>query len=184
MELAAVAFGGLGSALSGVAAMGSTTLSVLSGVATLGSVLMGNQAAKAEEQAGRVAQQEAVMQADAARLDGERQVNESAARAVEIQREHVRKIAAARVAFAGSGLDISSGQLGAIERSLGREAEYGIGLESGNQRIARAGADLRAGQYELQGANALAAGRSRASARRLGGVVDAGRGLLSFAKRG
>jgi hypothetical protein len=184
MEVALAAFSGLGSAAAGVASFGSTAMSVLSGVATVGSVLMGAQSARAELQAGQAAMGEATTQAQIAQIEGDRAATESAARAVELQKEHLRKVGAARVAFAGSGLDISSGQLGSIERSLGHELDYGLSIEAGNQRIARAKADVTSGQYELAGANAVRAAEARASSKRLGGVLEGARGLLSFAKRG
>lgn len=192
-ELALAAFAGLGAtgatagtaaAAAGAGLFGSTAMSVLSGAATVGSVLMGFSSAAAEESGGRAALAEAQTQAAVARLEGEQSVTESAARAVELQKDHLRKAAAARVAFAGSGLDISSGQLGAIEGSLERERDYGLSIEAGNQATARSRAELTAGRYELAGVNSVAAAGSRATAKRLGGIVEGARGLLSFAKRG
>lgn len=181
-ELAIAAFSGLSTAAG--AATSSLGLSILGGVATVGSVLMGLQQATQTEFAGRAAAQEAQFNADLARLEGERQATESQATAVELRREALRKIGAARVAFAGSGLDISSRQLEAIENNIERDTAYGLAIEKGNQDIARRLADVKAGQYELSAINAISAGKAKAAAERTGGFVTGAKGLLSIARRG
>lgn len=185
MALAAMSMAGT-AATTAAAALpaASSAMSVLQGVTTAGSVLMGFMGGRQERRAGEAAALDAQLNADVARLDGERQVNESAERALRIQQDHVRKVAAARVAFAGSGLDISSGQLGSIEGSLGNEARLGLDVEVGNQRQARANADLRAGQYEAQARHAREGGRSRQMLRIASGLLDAGRDVIAIRRRG
>lgn len=185
-EMAIAAFSGLSTLATGAtAALGSSlSLSVLGGVATAGSVIMGLQQAGQERFAGDVAAREAGFNAEVARTEGERQATQSAARAVEIRRAALERIGAARVAFAGSGLDISSRQLGAIEDSIAADATYGLDMEKANQRIARASADVRAGQYETQGVTGRIAANARANAATLGGFVTGAKGLLSLARRG
>lgn len=83
--------------------------------------------------------QSKMAQADAETLSAQ-------AEAIRIKRDLVQKIGSARVAFAGSGLDISSG--GAIEQSLVTQGDYETGLAK------QAGA-LRAGAIRTQGIASL-----------------------------
>ncbi len=109
----ATAVGG-GGALAGASTFLSTTATILSGVATVGSVLSSFQQAAEEERAGRFAANEALIGADIARLEGDRARVASEARAIDVRRDALKKIGAARVAFGASGIDISSGQLAGV----------------------------------------------------------------------
>lgn len=183
-ELAIGAFTAIGSGLGAVAPAISTTMTVLQGVATAGSVLMSIMSAKEEQRAGAAAAEQATMRAGMERLEGQREATESAARALEIRREHARKVGAARVAFGASGLDISSGQLDALEGDLGNQATFGLDMERSNQRQALLLADLRAGQYEAQADNAIVGARARSNAKYVEAAASGAKGLLSIVKRG
>lgn len=186
-EMAVAAFTAVSAAAtSAVAALPamSTVASVLSGVATAGSVLMGVQQARQTEVAGEAAYLDSRISSETAKLEGERAATQSAARAVEIRREAVRKLAAARVAFAGSGLDVDSGQLLSIERSMDDEVGHALGMEESNARIARSEAGFAASRYEARGDNARSAAKQKAQMERTGSVVTGLKGLVSIAKRG
>lgn len=186
-EMAVAAFTAIGSAVSSAAAAlpaMSTVASVLSGVATAGSVIMGVQQSRQTRVAGEAAFLEGRINAEAATLEGERAATQSAARAVEIRREAVRKLAAARVAFAGSGLDVDSGQLLSIERSMDREADYAAGMDESNARIAQSEAGLSASRYRARGENARVAAKQKAEMETVGAGVTGLRGLVSIARRG
>ena len=101
------------------AASASSALSILQGVATAGSALFslaaGDSQAKQEDLAART-------------------------EAVRIKREELIKIGQLRVAFAGSGIDISSGQPAALEESIRTQSafEQELALSSGQMRSASA----------------------------------------------
>jgi hypothetical protein len=182
-EMALAAFGALGTGASAIGGM-STVMTVLSGVATAGSVLMKMSEARAAEASGLAAAQEAGFNADMARIEADSEANASASRAVELRRETMRKIGAARVAFAGSGLDMSSGQLVASERDLERQAAFGLEIEDSNRRLALAQGAARAGQYEIKAQGARAAADARSSGAMLDAGITGAKGLLSIIKRG
>jgi len=126
MELVAGLFAaggaaGTGAAAAGTAAaagsaigFGSTALSVLQGVATAGSALMsisaGASQARAEDRASQL-------------------------EALRIQREELQKVGKMRVAFAGSGVDISSGQAASLEQSVRDQSDFEQGLVRTRGRI-------------------------------------------------
>lgn len=186
-EIAMAAFGGLTSAASGVSSaigLSSGFMGVLQGVASVGSVLMGFAQGNQALEAGRAAQNEALFNAELATIEGERQANESRMRALEIRRETVKKIGAARVAFAGSGLSSGSGQLAGIEGSIEGDAAFGLALEKNNERQAIAGAALKGTQFRLQGLNAMQSAKARQFTHILGGVLGGAQGLIDIKKRG
>lgn len=179
-DMALAAFAGLSAALPAA----STVATVLQGVATVGSVLMNMQASSQAAMAGQAQAQEERFQGDLARLESDRQVTESAARALELRRDALRKIGAARVAFGASGLDISSNQLGAAEGEIEGEAAYGLSIEKTNQKIAETEGALRQGQYVSRAANAVASGQAKSRASLVEAGVTGAKGLLSIVKRG
>lgn len=166
-----------GGAVAGAAAAGastigvsSTVLSVLGGVATAGSVLM-------QMAAGNAAEAESGLQESMALTEARSEAAASAARAVEIRREALQKIGAARVAFAASGIDLSSDQLTGIEDSIEDDAKYQTGIERANQRRALLMGKLRAGAFTARGANAAFASNA-------GALTTAAGGMLDIVKRG
>lgn len=119
MELVAVLFSAAAAGAATAAAGASSALSILQGVATAGSALFslasGSAQAKQEDLAAR-------------------------AEALRIKREELIKVGQLRVAFAGSGVDISSGQPAALEQSRHDQAEFerGLALTSGEMRATSA----------------------------------------------
>ncbi len=182
-SVAMVGFSAISAIASAMPAV-STVAGILGGVATAGSVLMGMQQARQHEVAGQIGQQEALFKSKLALLEGERQANASAAKAVELRRDAVRRVAAARVAFAGSGIDLSSGQLRNIEGDIENELDYGLKVEDFNTKMARGDAALRASQLRMQGVNIARAGKMKADAARMGAAVRGAQGLLSIIRRG
>lgn len=182
-EMATFAFSAASTALTSGSFL-STAGTVLQGLMTAGSVLGGYMEAQQTKAAGQAAAFDANLNARAEELNTAQEATNSEARALEIRRETLRKMASARVAFAGSGLDVSSGQLLAIESSLESDAEFGLALEGSNNRINQARGDIRAGQYRLQGINAQRGASAQARAQRLGALTSGARGLLSIVKRG
>lgn len=136
------------------AGMASTAFNVLQGVFTAGSVL-------SSLSGGVIADKEAGLQASAAEL----QAREEALR---IRTDEVQKIGAARVAFAGSGVSLSSGD--AIESDLASQSQFesGLALNSGA---------IKAGQIRLSGSGKKTAATGDA----LGSIASY---ALSLAKRG
>jgi hypothetical protein len=146
MELVATLFTATTAAAAPAAATAavgaSSALSVLQGVATAGSALFslasGLSQGRQEDLAAR-------------------------AEAVRIKREELTKIGQLRVAFAGSGIDIASGQAATLEEGIRDEADFETGL-------------------------ALTSGRMRANAARMKGYAQAfgtaAGGLIDIARRG
>ncbi|CAN1721995.1 conserved exported protein of unknown function [Hyphomicrobium sp. 1Nfss2.1] len=147
-----------GAAAAGAAAswagIGSTALSVISGVMTAGSVL-------SSLAGGQMSNQEAQLQAAQVDL----QSREEAAR---IKTEELQKIGATRVAFAGSGVSLSSGD--AIESGLRSDADFETELATGSSTA-------KAAQIRLSGKGKLIAAAGDAAG-------AAGNLALSLARRG
>lgn len=154
-EIAATAFAAMASAgttaasagaslFSGVTASGTWT--AVQGLATIGSMvslIMSGSASQADynRQAGvmdtraawselsarglEINAQQAELKARQSELEAQQYEMAAEADATEIKRDLARKIGAARVAFAGSGLDISGA--GDIERGLDEQADYQLG---------------------------------------------------------
>ena len=110
-------------ATAATAAGASSALSILQGVATAGSALFsiasGNSQARQEDLAAK-------------------------AEALRIKREELIKIGQLRVAFAGSGIDISSGQPAVLEEGIRRQAEFETGL-------AETSGEMRANAARMKG---------------------------------
>lgn len=155
-------------AATGLAAAGSTALTVLQGVATAGSVL-------ATLSGGLAARGEAKTNARLAEMQGEQDYIDAERRALAIRRETLKKVGDARVAFAGSGLDISSAD--AVVGNLEAQGDYETGVERSSAQMRKLQAGLRARQYRASG-NADLIG---AVARSAGAIADTG---IDIAKRG
>ena len=182
--MASVAIAAFSAAAAAAAAPALSTVgTILQGVATVGSVLAGFQAAKQQEFAGAAQQQDLELQSRLAEQQGRGQELQSQQRAVELRREAVRRVAAARVAFGASGLDISSGQLRSIENEIQSDTDFGLSIEATNRDIGNQQSGVRAERLTTQGANARAAGASRASGTRIGAIGTGARGLLSIIRR-
>lgn len=126
----------------GLAAAGSTALTVLQGVATAGSVL-------ATLSGGMAARSEAKTNARLAEMQGEQDYIDAERRSLAIRRETLKKVGDARVAFAGSGLDISSAD--AIVGSLEAQGDYETGVERSSAQMRKLQAGMRAKQYRASG---------------------------------
>ena len=131
----------------------SGVLSALSTVATVGSMvstLVGGFASYRQSQdSARVAE----LNAEGAEL-------EAREKALRIRRELVQKVGQARVAFAGSGADISSGQ--AIEDGYRHEADFETSLARSGGQIGAASSRAQAAGLRARGVYSLveAAGRA------------------------
>jgi hypothetical protein len=190
MELAATAFAAM--AASGTAAAATSTAawaagttittaagatSSLLGSSMLGALSTGLTVASAASTlvGGFMAYRQSNQQADMAELNAESARIESEERALRIRRELVQKTGAARVAFAGAGLSLSSGA--AIEQGYRNEAESEIRLVRAGGRIAAAGHEMGAAQYRSRGWASLVESAGRVAA---GGMQQG----ISIARRG
>lgn len=136
-----------------LAGAGSGVLSALQGVATIGSMastLIGGLSAYREGQNQAIFGD---INAEADRLEAREQ-------SLRIRRELVQKVGANRVAFAASGLDISSGDM--IEGALGIEADYETGLIDAAGRMRSAGSRTSAASMRSRGMSGLVAAAGRA----------------------
>lgn len=159
MELAASAWMALtagGTAAAGTAAATSSGLSALQGALTIGSAV-------ASIFSGVAGYQSHQNQAAFASLDAEQSRLAAEAEAIRIRRELVQRVGDTRVAFAGGGLDISSGA--AIEDSLASQADFEIGNARDAGRMGRAGRLAQAASLESQGQAGLVSGIARAGER-------------------
>ena len=130
-------------AAAATAAVGaSSALSILQGVATAGSALFS--LASGESQA---------KQEDLS----------SKAEALRIKREELMKIGSLRVAFAGSGVDLSGGQPLSLESDIRTQSDYQRGL-------AQTSGDIRAESARMKGYGEA--------------FGTAGKGLISLVRRG
>lgn len=124
----------VGTAAAG-AATASTVLSVLQGAASVGSAIFSLASGLSEAQA----------QDQAAQIEAQR-----------IKREELQRIGKLRVAFAGSGIDISSGQPATLEEGIREESEFERQLALGTGRMRASSARMRGyGQAFGTGSNAL-----------------------------
>lgn len=149
-------------------AAGASALGTLSTVATVGSAV-------ATIIGGALGYQQSQQQADVAEMNAMAAETEAAERSLRIRREMVQKVGAARVAFAGSGLDISSGQ--AIEAGYKSEADFETSLARSGGQIAAASGRATAASY-----------RTRSYASLVDAAAKAGGSLannnISIARRG
>lgn len=186
-ELASAAFAAVSSAFAATAAAApaiSTAATVLSGIATAGSVLMGIAQSNQTRNASYAALREGEINAQAAEIEGERAATASAARAVELRRDAIRKMGSINVAFAASGLDASSGQLEGLTGEVENETAYGVKFEEINQQIARDEPKLMGMRYRDKGRSSYESSKVAAMADVVGGFSSGAKGLLSIAKRG
>lgn len=139
---AAAAAAGWTTTVVSTASTASSALSVLQGVATAGSLI--TQIASTRKQ---------MRQEDLA----------SKQEALNIQREYIQKVGANRVAFAGSGLSLGSGQNDAIESSLEEQKDF-------ETEISRTNGRMRVNAAALKGASGL--------------INTAGNFAIDIAKRG
>lgn len=180
MELAALFFGTLGSAAGAGTAAAATSaaawaagttvttaagvtsglgaasgaLSVLQGVATaasMASTLVG----------GLSAAGSAATNASLAKLQGEADYVASEQAALRIRRDAVQKIGAARVAFAGSGLDISSAD--GVVGDINAQANFETSVEMNNAKLRTATAAAKARAYKMQGGMDLLGAAAKAA---------------------
>lgn len=148
--------GGISAGAAGLATAGSSALTVLQGLATAGSLLstvVGGVGAFAQAQSD----------AQMAKLQGTQDYITSQETAMRIRREMVQKTGDARVAFAGSGLDISSAD--AVTGSIADQANFETEIERTNAQRKLAEARMKARQYrtnalfDLAGTAAKAGGQ-------------------------
>lgn len=171
------ALGSIGSAIApmmsatgaaGLAGAGSGMLSALQSGMTVASSISSILGGVGKYNEGMLKSRFADIEAEGERLRGEEQ-------ALRIKRELVQRIGDTRVAYAGSGLDVSSGY--GVEGALGEQADFETSL-------ARSGADMRRAGKLAQAAMA----RSQGTAGLLSGVVRGGGQLVDYgidlAKRG
>lgn len=160
---------GLGAGLgAGVTAAGSGLLGGLSTALSIGSAITTILGGVAGYQNSQAQSKIASLNADAAQLEAEE-------KALRIRREYVQKVGAARVAFAGSGLDISSAA--AIEAGYGNEADFETSLALNGGRIRQASGEIQADTYRRRGIAGLAEAATKA-----GGVLLDNK--ISIARRG
>ncbi|MGE0698271.1 MAG: hypothetical protein AB7O57_04175 [Hyphomicrobiaceae bacterium] len=184
-ELAATAFAALASSSTAAAgwAAGTTittaagATSSLLGSSALGALSTGLTVASSVSAllGGYMSYRQANMQADVAGLNAESARIESEEKAIRIRRELVQKTGAARVAFAGAGLDISSGS--AIEQGYRSEADAEIRFARSGGEIAAAGQEMAGAQYRTRGYASLIEAAGRAA-------IGGGQQALSIARRG
>lgn len=158
----------VGAGIAGLAEAGSSALGILQGVATAASVastLVGGVGMAAEAETN----------AKLASLQGNADALASQQKVLDIQRSLAQKTGEARVAFAASGLDISSAS--AIEDDLSSQATYQTSIEKDNAQVNKAMAQMRATQYRTSGTVDMIG----AAAKALG---QAGGYGLDIAKRG
>lgn len=164
----AAAAGASGGIFSGLLSAGSGALGILQGtanIASMASTMVGGLGSLIE---GR-------QQAEMATLQGNQEFLASKEKTLAIQRDLAQKVGAARVAFAGSGLELSSGR--AVEGDLTNQAAYQTEIEQSNAAIRQQMARMRARQYRSNGA--LDFGGALLKAAAIG--ADGG---LDIAKRG
>jgi hypothetical protein len=189
-ELAATAFAALASSTAATAAtagswLAGTTVTTAAGVTsslaatsgTLSALSTGLTVASAASSliGGFLAYRQANQQADVADLNADQARLESEEKVLRIRREQAQKVGAARVAFAGSGLDISSGM--AIEAGYGREAAYETALARSAGEMGAASAGMQAASLRSRGTASLIEGAGRA----VGGYA---RDRISIGRRG
>lgn len=178
--MAEVAIGFMSAIGSAGAAIGTAVTSAIGGLSTIGTILQGVATAGSmlmQIQAGKADQAQANTQSQIALLQGDQAQTASEERALHIREDALMKMGQARVAFAGSGLDISSGQLNAIEGNIAHQEGFQLAIEKNNAAMSKAEAELKAGQLSIRGENA--AWSSNVDA--FGTGIQ---GLLSIVKRG
>lgn len=150
-------------------------LSVLHGVTTAGSML-------ASLTGGVMAFGEGQAQSSLARMQAEQEMLASKDQALRIKSEFLQKSAAARVAFAGSGVDAASGTPAAVEAGMRGEADYEIGTANLNGQLRAASARMRANQLSLKSFGDLAGGIFKAASAYGQYAIDSKRRGLDIAR--
>lgn len=137
----------------GLAAAGAGTLGTLQTVATIGSMV-------STLAGGFMAYRESQGQAKFASLNAEADRLAAEERSLRIRRQYVEKVGQNRVAFAASGLDISSGA--AIEGALSSSAQFETDLARTSGQMAAAAGEAQAASYRNQGVSKLVAAAGKA----------------------
>lgn len=140
-----------GTAIAGAAA---STLTSLSGAATalsMASTLLG----------GVAALRSSSDQAKASMLDAQGDELAARERALRIKQEYVKGVGANRVAFAGAGLDISSGS--ELEASLAAQSDFETDLALSSGAMSAAGKRMQAAGYNSRGVTSLIGAASKAA---------------------
>ena len=152
-----------------------TALGATSGLfGTLGTVAtVGSMAASIL--GGAMAWRQSESQAAVAELNAEGAKLEASEKALRIRREAVIKVGQARVAFAGSGLDISSGS--AIEAGYNAERDFEVGLAKSAGELGAASNRMQAESYRSRGRASLIDAATKAG----GAYVN---NAISIARRG
>lgn len=149
MELAATAFSSLfpaGATTAPAATAASGALSALQTAATVTSMVSTLVGGIAGYQSHQSQARFAGINAEAERLEAE-------SKSLAIRRELVKRIGDSRVAFAGAGLDISSGA--EIEGALRSDAEFQIGMAEAGGRVGAAAGEATAASYRARGMGSL-----------------------------
>jgi hypothetical protein len=152
----------------GFGMIASTGLTLLSAAASVGSVMT-------QLQAGQAQERQLTMQVGWDEIGAKQQILDSQTKAETIRTEYLRRNGQAMVAFAASGLDVSSG--GAIFDNLKSEADHGVSATLRSGKMASLGYESDAAQHKAQAAGAV----SGAQAQAFGTGVNT---LISIAKRG
>ncbi len=154
----------------GLLATGSAALTGMQGLMTAGSVLSSVVGGISAYNTGQTQQEWANLNAQGEEL-------KSRDAAVGIRKDMLRNLASQRVAFAGSGVDISYGTPETLYQDTLNDGQYNIDMTMNNGAIAAAGQRYRGQQ---------AANRGALSALRYGvkGVSTAGRYLTDISRRG
>lgn len=148
------------------AAAASSTFAALQGAATVASAIATTFGAVSSYQQSQT-------QARFAGINARGEELAAQERALRIRREMVQQSARNRVAFAASGLDISSG--GDIERALVRDADFETTLAETSGQIAAAGGRAQQSTIRARGATSLASGIARAGGQLAGYGMDVAR---------
>lgn len=144
-----------GTAAAGAAAAATATAATAGSLAALQGTLTAASAI-ASIVGGGLGAYEAYQASQQEKLAGRQEELASLQRQNELKRDLVIKTGAARVAFAASGVDISSAA--PIEADLAHQAAYETTIEKQNARIRRAQASMRSRQALTRGAGSLVAG--------------------------
>lgn len=136
-----------------VATAGSGLLSGLQGAATIASMVASIYGGAAAYRSGKDQAMFANLDAETARIEGE-------AKALEIRREMVKRVGDTRVAFAASGLDISSGA--DVEGALTDEADFQIANAQGTASMTRSGQLAKAAAERSKGEASLVTSLAKA----------------------
>lgn len=153
---AAATAGGLAAATSGTLSALQTGMTVASMISTVIGGVAGYQSRQSQARFAEV-------EASGERLAAEAEANR-------IQKDLMRKIGDSRVAFAGAGLDVSSGR--EIEQSLRDQAEFETDLSAAGADARAAGRRAQASSMRTQGYGSLIAAAGKAADRGVDTYLD------------